>query len=170
MVITRFTGGLGPVLGLACAATLVIGMIGSPAAIAATPSVSLGSAANSAVLAGSTIANTGLPPGKVNGTVHAADSVATTTSLISSANPTSANRPVTFTAVVTAAAGTAVPTGLVVFMDRSALIGVVELDNAGKAALVASRQTVDIHLIDAVYIGAEGFLSSTAPRVYQLVQ
>jgi uncharacterized repeat protein (TIGR01451 family) len=76
-------------------AVAIAGLIGIQAgASAATAPVPLGTAANFAVLAGSTITNTGLtaidgniglspgtsvtgfPPGQVNGTIHAADSVA----------------------------------------------------------------------------------------------
>jgi len=77
---------------LAVAAAALIGM--QSGARAATAPVPLGTAANFAVLAGSTITNTGattingdlglspgtsvtgFPPGQVNGTIHAADSVA----------------------------------------------------------------------------------------------
>ena len=83
-----------PALTLVLAMTVLIGMIGPATADAATPTVSLGTAANFAVLAGSTVTNTGptvidgdlglspgtavtgFPPGQVNGTVHAADGAA----------------------------------------------------------------------------------------------
>jgi len=99
---TRFTGPRRitarprpvPALTLVLAMTVLIGMIGPATADAATPTVSLGTAANFAVLAGSTVTNTGptvidgdlglspgtavtgFPPGQVNGTVHAADGAA----------------------------------------------------------------------------------------------
>jgi len=71
-----------------------IGLVGASAASAATPTVSLGAAASYAVLAGSTITNTGttkvdgdlglspgtavtgFPPGQVTGATHKADSAA----------------------------------------------------------------------------------------------
>jgi hypothetical protein len=97
--------------------------------------------------------------------------VGTTTSLTSSANPTTANQPVTFTAVVTAGTGgTAIPTGLVVFMDRWKLIGIGTLDSAGHAVFTTSTLAVGVHLINAAYIGDAGFLSSASARIYQLVQ
>ena len=96
--------------------------------------------------------------------------IGTTTSLTTSANPAPAKQPVTFTATVVASTGTAVPGGLVAFVDRSALIGVVPLDSAGHAALTTATLTVDLHLIMAFYIGANGFLGSQSPTIYELVQ
>ncbi|WP_235488479.1 ice-binding family protein, partial [Frankia sp. AvcI1] len=76
------------------ATTILIGLVGATGAHAATPTVNLGTAAGYATLAGSTITNTGIttvdgdlglspgtavtgfPPGRVTGTVHAADSAA----------------------------------------------------------------------------------------------
>jgi hypothetical protein len=94
----------------------------------------------------------------------------TTTSLTTSENPSSVRRPVTFTATVVADTGTGVPSGFVAFTDRSALIGVVPLDGAGHAALTTTTLAADLHLVMAVYIGANGFLGSQSPILYQLVQ
>ncbi len=94
----------------------------------------------------------------------------TTTSLTTSVNPAAPGQPVTFTATVTPVSGTTAPTGLVAFVDRSTLIGVVALDSTGHAALTTATLTADLHLIMAVYIGANGFLGSQSPTVYELVQ
>ena len=97
-------------------------------------------------------------------------SVPTTTGLISSANPSATGAPVTFTATVTAGAGAATPSGLVVFMDRSRLIAVVALDDKGRAMFPTSHLATGLHLIKAAYLGTGGFLSSSSRTVYELVQ
>lgn len=96
--------------------------------------------------------------------------VNTTTSLTTSDNPSWIGQPVTFTAVVTANSGTAIPTGLVVFTDRWRLIGVVAIGSTGRAAFTTSVLSTDLHLINAVYIGTEEFESSVSRRVFQYVQ
>jgi hypothetical protein len=331
---------LAPVLTVVCAATVLVGVVGTPGASAATPPVSLGTAANFAVLAGSTITNTGtstvggdlglspgtavtgFPPGQVNGATHIADTEAvqakndlvaayndaagrpatatvpvelggttkaagvyespagtfgitgtvtldaqgdpnavfvfkaastlitasasgvnlvngarscnvfwqvgssatlgtysilrgnvlasasitvttgatvdgrtlardaavtldtdtitrptceqpdipTVTALTTSINPTKANRPITFTAKVTPSIGTASPTGLVVFVNRSELMDAIALDGTGRAALTTSTLPVGLHVIRAVYLGADGFTSSGSPEVFELIQ
>ncbi|MET0234413.1 MAG: ice-binding family protein [Kibdelosporangium sp.] len=98
-----------------------------------------------------------------------AQPVDTTTSLTTSLNPAPVGQPITFTATVVPATGAAVPTGLVAFTDRSALIGVVALDSTGHARLTTSTLTADLHLIRAAYIGSDGFLGSRSPRIYELV-
>lgn len=92
-----------------------------------------------------------------------------TTTLTTSTNPGTAGNPVTLTATVAAAAGTAVPTGLVVFVDRWDLIGVVTLDVNGHAALPITL-AVGLHVVRAVYLGANGFLSSRSHLLYELIQ
>jgi hypothetical protein len=95
--------------------------------------------------------------------------VGTTTSLMSSPNPARVNQSVTFTAVVTADTGTAIPTGLVAFTDRWKLLGTAVLDGAGHATLTTSTLIVGRHPINAVYLGAEGFVDSTSPTFLQFV-
>jgi hypothetical protein len=93
----------------------------------------------------------------------------TTTSLATSVNPAPAAQPVTFTAGVTASAGTVIPSGLVAFTDGTTLLGVVTLDQTGMAALTISTLAVGLHQIRAYYIGAAGFESSQSPAVFELV-
>jgi hypothetical protein len=94
-------------------------VIGSPSASAATPTVSLGTAASFSVLAGSTVTNTGpttinrslglspgtavtgFPPGQVSGLIHAADTVALKAKLdLDAAYIDAAARPTTATVPV----------------------------------------------------------------------
>jgi Ice-binding-like/Bacterial Ig-like domain (group 3) len=96
--------------------------------------------------------------------------VATTTSLTSSANPTRAGLPVTLTATVRASTGTALPSGSVVFLDGFNVIGVVALDGTGHATVTISTLPVGRHAIRAVYLGAGNFLTSTSPKINELVQ
>jgi hypothetical protein len=103
-------------------------------------------------------------------TTGAPQAAATTTALTSSANPAPANQPITFTATVAASTGTATPTGLVAFTDRSALLAVVPLDGTGHAVFTTPTLTVDLHLINAVYIGTDQFVGSMSPTIYELVQ
>ena len=64
----------------------------------------------------------------------------------------------------------AIPTGLLVLMDSSKLIGVVTLDSAGHAVFTTSTLAVGLHLIQAAYLGAGGFAASASPTIYELVQ
>lgn len=95
--------------------------------------------------------------------------VATTTTLRSSANPAPAGTPVGFTATVTADTGTAVPTGVVVFMDGNAVLGSVPLNSVGRGVLTTSALTAGTHRIRAVYAGATGFTGSSSARLTQSI-
>ena len=86
----------------------------------------------------------------------------TTTALLSSANPSVAGQPVTFTATVSPASGTGTPTGTVTFSDGGAQIGTVTLASGGTATIAtASPLAVGIHAITAAYSGDTAFTAST---------
>jgi hypothetical protein len=95
--------------------------------------------------------------------------VATTTILATAINPTTLMQPAVFTATVSAATGSAIPTGPVVFADGPTLLGVVTLDGTGRAVFTTTALTQGLHLIRAAYLGTAGFLASNSPKVYQLV-
>ncbi|MGH9680770.1 MAG: Ig-like domain-containing protein, partial [Candidatus Acidiferrales bacterium] len=85
----------------------------------------------------------------------------TSTALISSTNPSNSGQSVTFTATVTPASGTAVPTGTVSFLDGANSLGAaVALDGAGKATLMISTLSVGSHTITATYSGDSNFAIS----------
>ena len=92
---------------------------------------------------------------------------ATTTSLISSLNPSKKNQAVTFTATV--APGTGV-TGTVTFKDGSKTLGTAPVSTiTHKAAITKSTLTVGTHSITAVYGGNTNFNTSTSAVVKQVV-
>ena len=90
----------------------------------------------------------------------AAGAVATSLTLTSSANPVVTGNPVTFTATVTPASGTTVPTGTVTFSSDGQLLGSSAVDGTGKATITTSTLTVGQHQIKATYNGNTNFAAS----------
>jgi hypothetical protein len=96
---------------------------------------------------------------------------ATTTTLSSSANPSAVGQPVTFTAVVAAAAG--VPTGTVSLYDGATLVGGPSpLETVGTrrvATFVLTGLSLGTHNLAAAYGGAAGFQPSESDVLVQRV-
>ncbi|WP_229168697.1 Ig-like domain repeat protein [Bradyrhizobium altum] len=90
----------------------------------------------------------------------------TQTALTSSQNPSSFGQSVTFTANVTALAGT--PTGTVTFSDNGSPIGSATLA-AGTASVAISTLKIGSHTITASYAGSGAFNASTSPALAQSV-
>ena len=95
------------------------------------------------------------------------DKYATTTTLVSGANPSSYGQSVTFTANVTSAFS-GVPTGTVTFKNGNATLGTGTL-SGGMASYSSSTLTVATHTITAVYKGDADNSTSTSPVVSQVV-
>jgi hypothetical protein len=95
----------------------------------------------------------------VNGT-------ATSTTLISSVNPSVYSQSVTFTATVSSSSGT--PTGTVIFYDGSTALASTALAS-GNASLSTSSLATGTHEITAAYEGAGIFAPSTSPVLEQVV-
>ena len=96
--------------------------------------------------------------------------VPTTTSLTSSANPSSFNQAVTFTVTVRAATpGVSTVTGTVAFTDGGATLGTATLDSAGAASLTASSLASGTHTIIASYSGDANFSASNSAPLSQVV-
>jgi len=95
-------------------------------------------------------------------TIHKAISA---TALSSSANPSSFDQSVTFTAKVTSSGGT--PAGSVTFKDGTTTLGTKTL-SGGVATLVASALAVGTHSITANYAGSADFNSSISPAVSEV--
>jgi hypothetical protein len=91
---------------------------------------------------------------------------ATTTTLVSSQDPSGHAQPVTFTATVTSAGPT--PTGSVKFFDGTIKIGAATL-SGGVAKVTKSRLTVGSHSITAAYLGDGASGLSTSPALDQVV-
>ncbi|MFO0847346.1 MAG: Ig-like domain repeat protein [Gemmataceae bacterium] len=92
----------------------------------------------------------------------------TQTALVSNRNPSVYGDAVTFTATVSASAGT--PTGTVTFYDGATQIGSpVTLDATLQASITTSTLAAFDHTVTAKYNGAAGFAASTSPAVTQVV-
>ena len=102
---------------------------------------------------------------------HAVGSVSTTTSVISSVNPSVSGESVTFTATVSAdAPSTATPAGSVEFFDGVTSLGApVAVDGSGQASLSTSALAVGSHDITAVFTDGGDFGGSTSPVLTQTV-
>jgi large repetitive protein len=92
--------------------------------------------------------------------------VATSTVLTTSANPSPFGSVLTLTATVTSAGGT--PTGNVTFFDGASNLGTVALVG-GVATLNTSTLTVGAHSLTASYAGAPGFTPSSSAAVAQTI-
>lgn len=92
---------------------------------------------------------------------------ATSTALVSSLNPSTVGKPVTFTATVKAAtSGT--PSGTVTFKDGATTRATVAL-SAGKAAFTTSTLAAGTHSITAAYGASVSYAASTSPPLAQTV-
>ena len=142
--------------------TLGTATISAGVASFATSSLSSGSHSLTAVYAGDTNNN----PSTSSVLTQTVNTVATatTTSLASSANPSTFGQSVTLTASV---AGNA-PSGAVTFMDGTTTLGTGSI-SAGVATFVTSAFTVGSHSLTAVYAGDASNLTSTSSAMAQAV-
>jgi Bacterial Ig-like domain (group 3) len=93
---------------------------------------------------------------------------ASTTSVVSSVNPSAVGQAVTFTATVKpATSGT--PTGTVTFNDGASVLGTGKL-SLGKATFTTSTLAVGSHSITASYGGDVNFTASTSAPLSQMVK
>ena len=100
-----------------------------------------------------------------------APAVATTTTVTSSALTANVGAVVTFTANVTATAGS--PSGTVTFSDGATALGTGTLTTNGTttsaATLSTSSLTAGAHTITAAFAGSTGFLASTSAAITQTI-
>jgi len=94
----------------------------------------------------------------------------TTTALSSSPDPSTFGQSVTFTATVSAiAAGGGVPTGSVIFMDGTTVLGNSTLVRPSVAAISITGLSGGTHSITAVYEGNAQYVASTSSAISQVV-
>jgi hypothetical protein len=91
----------------------------------------------------------------------------TSTTISSSANPSNAGQPVTFTSTVTGAGGRT-PSGRVTYLANGTPLGTVTLVD-GRATFTTAALASGSHTIAAVYLGTTGFDNSTSPNLTQVV-
>src|SRR5437773_1944680 len=95
---------------------------------------------------------------------------ATTTTLSSTPNPSTAGQAVTLTAtVLPVAPATGTPTGTVTFRHGTTPIGSATLGATGTASIVVSTLAAGSHSLTAAYGGSANFLASTSAVMTQVV-
>jgi hypothetical protein len=112
-------------------------------------------------------ANFGASTGALANNPQVVNKGATSTTLISSPNPSAFGQAVTFTATVTGGGST--PTGTVTFKDGASTIGTAKLNASGIATLTVSSLAIGTHSITASYGGDANFTASTSAVLLQAV-
>src|SRR5690606_24218294 len=88
------------------------------------------------------------------------DQIATTTALVSSANPSSIGGSVTFTATVTADSGGGAPSGTVTSTVDGTPQAPVGLDGSGQASISTAALAIGSRSIEAAYSGDTDYIAS----------
>ena len=107
-----------------------------------------------------------MPKYKIAGATSTPEKATSSTSLVSSLNPSTHGASVTFTASVTSTAS--IPPGVVTFKDGTITLGTGTL-SSGKATFSTSALSVGTHSITAVYGATTNFSSSTSAVLSQVV-
>jgi hypothetical protein len=106
--------------------------------------------------------------GSTSSTLSQVIITATTTTLVSSLNPSLVGQAVTFTAAVSSTAGTPPNGETITFNNGSSVLGTATL-SGGIAALTTSSLPAGIFTITATYAGDTNFAASTSPGLRQVV-
>jgi CSLREA domain-containing protein len=131
----------------------------------ATSALALGTHPITAIYSGDA-GNTASTSPALNQVVNAAALIPTTTTVISSLNPSMLGQSVTFTATVS---GGTVPSGTVQFKDGAANLGVPVILVGVSATLTTSTLALGTHPISAIYSGDAGNAASTSTALNQVV-
>jgi hypothetical protein len=92
----------------------------------------------------------------------------TTTSVVSSLNPSTYGQSITFTATVTPTSGTGVPTGTITFKSGTSTLAKVAM-SSGSASYTTAALGAGTKSITAVYSGDTTYATSTSPALSQVV-
>ena len=131
-----------------------------------TSTLSVGSHSITAVYGG----DTDFLGGTSNVLTQSVNSAATTTTLVSSLDPSVFGQSVSLTATVAVVApGTGVPTGSVEFFDGSTLVDTETLVDSGTVTFSTSSLTAGIHSTTAEYVSNNDFGDSTSTALPQTV-
>ncbi|MBF0488033.1 MAG: Ig-like domain repeat protein [Nitrospirae bacterium] len=96
-------------------------------------------------------------------------SYGTSTSITSSANPSTYGTPVTISATVAGTDPNSTASGIVTFTDGSATLAAISLDGSAQASFSTSSLSVGTHPITAAYGGSSSYSSSTSSALSQVV-
>jgi poly(3-hydroxybutyrate) depolymerase len=103
-----------------------------------------------------------------NSVAQVVGSAPTSTTLVSSQNPSEIGQPVTFTGTVTPAEYGGTPTGNMSFYNGGAKLGTVTMA-AGAASYTSTKLPAGTGSITAVYLGGKSYLTSTSSVLSQTV-
>ena len=145
-----------------------VALNGNSQALFVTSALSAGSHSITAMYAGN--ANyAGSTSPVLTQVVNASAGIGTTTTLASSANPSSAAQSVVFTASVVGAGGNVpTPTGFVTFVNGTTTLGTVVLNGAAQASLTAGALTPGTYSITAIYGGDATYAASASTAIMQV--
>jgi len=148
------------------ASTLGTGTLSGTNATFSTSSLAIGTHGITAVYGGDANYNGSTSP-NLNQVVNQG---ATTTSVVSSLNPSLQGQNVTFTATVSAAApSSGTPTGIVTFKDGASTLGTGTL-SGNTATFSTNALTIGTHTITASYGGDANYASSNSGNLSQVVR
>ncbi len=146
------------VSGVPSGATATFSLASVTAGGSSTLTVNAGTAAPGAYLL--SVKGTGTSSAMHSTSVQVIVAGPTTTSLVVNMNPVLRRQFVIFTAQVV---GSPVPTGTVIFLDGTKVIGTNTLDSTGVARLSTFFTTIGIHTITASYVGDRSNAPSISP-------
>ena len=140
---------------------------GSGQASVTTSALTVGQHTISAIYNGS-VGYASVSSGVLTEVVNASSNASTTTTVISSINPSVFGQTAVFTATISGGGGPT-PTGSVLFLDGTTTLGTVAVNGASQALLAYGSLAIGSHSITAMYAGNANYAASTSPALVQVV-